>query len=77
MQSYKDKQLLSFIYKAHKNTYAASKEVKKNYKLDTPTNKNHVEYLFSEGDFEYHDSYAGLRQAPGKEIVYFNKKPIW
>ena len=69
--------LLKFIAKAHRNTYAAPKEVGKKYKLKTPFLPGHECYYFSEGEWEYYDGYAGDAWAPGREVVLFKGEPIW
>ncbi|MEA3430607.1 MAG: DUF5680 domain-containing protein [Nanoarchaeota archaeon] len=69
--------LLKFIAKAHRNTYAAPKEVQQKYKCEVSILKGHYDYDFSEGDLSYHDSYAGRSQAPGREVVFLKGKPIW
>lgn len=71
------KTLLEFIAKAHRHTYAAPKEISKKYKCKEPILKGHKDYDFSEGDFRYHDSYAGRFWAPGREVVFFKEKPVW
>lgn len=71
------RKLLSFIAKAHKNTYAAPKEIKRKYKCKKPILPGHKDYNFQEGDWEYHDSYAGSIWAPGKEVIFFKGKPVW
>ena len=68
--------LLNFIAKAHKNTYAAPKEIKAKYKVE-PLLPGHKDYDFVDGDFRYHDSYAGWKWPPGKEIIFYKDKPIW
>jgi hypothetical protein len=69
--------LIKFIAKAHKNTYAAPPEIRKKHKCKIPILKNHKDYEFKEGDFSYHDSYAGSTFAPGREVVFFKDNPIW
>ena len=69
--------LLSFIAKAHRNTYAASPEIKAKYKCSIPILPEHKDYDFSEGDWRYHDSYTGNYWAPGREIVFFKGEPVW
>ncbi len=69
--------LLKLIAKAHRNTYAAPKEIKSKYKCATPILPGHIDYHFTEGDWEYHDSYAGSQWAPGSEVVLFKGQPIW
>lgn len=69
--------LLNFIAQAHKNTYAAPKEIKKQYRCKTSFLPDHKDYDFVKGKWRYHDSYAGKLWAPGREIVFFQDKPIW
>jgi hypothetical protein len=69
--------LLEFIAKAHKNTYAAPKEIKLQYKCQTPILEGHKDYDFVDGDWRYHDSYAGSQWAPGREVVFYQNKPVW
>ena len=68
--------ILQFIAKAHRHTYAAPSEIRAQYK-STPILQGHKDYEFVEGDFRYHDSYAGNLWAPGREVVFFQKIPIW
>lgn len=71
------KTLLDFIAKAHRHTYAAPKEVRKQHKCEVPILRGHKDYEFREGDLLYHDSYAGSSWAPGREVVFFQENPIW
>lgn len=70
------KDLLEFIFKAHKNTYAAPKEVKVKFKAD-PILPGHKDYDYVEKEWRYHDSYSGWFWPPGKEVVFFQGKPVW
>jgi len=69
--------LLKFILEAHKNTYAASPEIKSKYKCKTPIMEGHRDYDFVDGEWRYHDSYAGIHWAPGREVVFFEGQPVW
>jgi hypothetical protein len=69
--------LIKFIAKAHRNTYAASKEIKLKYKCAIPILPKHVDYDFLDGDWRYHDSYAGNSWAPGREVVFLKNEPVW
>jgi len=69
--------LLEFIAKAHRNTYASPKDIKAKYKCKVPILKGHKDYDFVEGDWRYHDSYSGIQWAPGREVVFFQGKPVW
>jgi len=71
------KSLLAFIAKAHRNTYAAPKETKLKYRCKTPILTGHKDYDFVDGDWRYHDSYAGNWWAPGREVIFFKEKPVW
>jgi len=70
-------ELLQFIAKAHRNTYAAPKEVRRLHRCEQPILAGHKDYDFKEGDWEYHDSYAGQDWAPGREVVFLKGKPVW
>ena len=69
--------LLKFIAKAHRHTYAAPKEVRKQHKCATPILPGHKDYHFVDGVWAYHDSYAGNDWAPGREVVFLNDNPVW
>ena len=71
------KSLLEFIAKAHRHTYAAPKEVKSKYRCKTPTLPGHTDYYFKDGEWEYHDSYAGSFWAPGGEVIFLKGRPVW
>lgn len=70
-------QLLEFIAKAHQHTYAAPPEVRKQHKCATPILPGHKDYHFVDGDWAYHDSYAGSQWAPGREVVFYQDQPVW
>jgi hypothetical protein len=69
--------LIEFILMAHKHTYAAPKEVKKKYRCENPILPGHKDYDFVYGDWRYHDSYAGTKWAPGREVVFYKGEPVW
>jgi len=71
-----EKTLLAFIASAHRHTYAAPSEVKKLYKCEHPILAGHKDYDFTQGDWRYHDSYAGSTRAPGREVVFFQENPV-
>ncbi len=71
------RRLLGFIAKAHRNTYAAQKETRARHKCKVPILAGHKDYEFKEGDWLYHDSYAGSLCAPGREVVFFKGIPVW
>ncbi len=72
----KKEELLTFILKVHRNTYAAPEEIKKQ-NMAMPFLPGHKDCEFSEGDFTYRDSYAGSTWAPGSEVIFYTGKPVW
>lgn len=68
--------LKTFLKKAHSNMYAAPKEIRIKYRRD-PLLPGHKDYEFTDGDWKCRDSYAGWRWPPGKEVVFFQNKPVW
>jgi len=69
--------LLKFITKAHRNTYAAPKEIKQKNKMGVPFLPDHKCYYFRDGEWEYYDGYAGEEWAPGREVVLLKGKAVW
>ena len=66
-------ELTTFIVKAKRNGYAGGGERKR----ESDGSKT---ITFQEGDFHYTDNYAGSNQAPGQEIVRWQReegKRIW
>lgn len=66
-------ELQGFIVKAKKNTYAGGKEKRR----ETDGSKT---FTFQEGNFHYTDNYAGSYQAPGTEIIRWQREDgqrIW
>lgn len=70
-------ELLRFIAQAHRNTYAAPKEIRQKSKMQIPFLPGHKCYNFKEGNWEYFDCYAGSQWAPGREVVLFQGNPVW
>ena len=70
-------ELLKFIAKAHRNTYAAPKEIRQKSRLETPFLPGHKCYHFKDGEWEYFDGYAGAEWAPGREVVLLKGNPVW
>lgn len=71
------KNLLQFMHEAHLNTYAAPIEISQRHQLIPPINEGHIEHLYEQGPWRYHNSYIGEQNAPGREIIYFNGQPVW
>lgn len=64
--------LQTFLAKTLATTYAAGKG-----KLDSPQRPGFEEYGFTEGEWEYRDSYAGGAISWGQENVFHQGKPVW
>lgn len=65
------KELAKFLVKAKRQTYAGEGgEV-------TPERPGFKELEYSEGSYNYRDSYTGFFSAPGQEIVRLKGVPIW
>ena len=77
MTEINESKLLKFIAKAHRNTYAAPKEIKAKHFLETPFLPGHKCYHFTDGEWEYFDGYSGETWAPGREVVLFQGEPVW
>lgn len=71
-QLFSEAQLLSFLDRAGKATYAGDgkQEVQ-------PERPGFVELTYQEGDFSYRDSYTGYYRSRGMEVVRFQGKPVW
>lgn len=66
--------LTAFVVKAKKTAYAGDGAEVPADKIQTPGFK---ELSFTEGKWEYRDSYAGYFLAPGREVVWFQGVPVW
>jgi|TARA_Y100000310_G_scaffold228919_1_gene231260 hypothetical protein len=63
--------LVSFLQRAKKNTFASRIRVPKKNRDGSK------EYYYSEGNFEYIDKYYGSTVDTGKELVFHNEKLLW
>jgi hypothetical protein len=63
--------LAMFLVKAKKATYAGDGRTVQ------PERVGFKELRFTEGNWDYRDSYAGYFFAPGQEIVRFQDIPVW
>ncbi|MBS3156059.1 XRE family transcriptional regulator [Candidatus Woesearchaeota archaeon] len=64
-------ELVRFLVKAKRGTYAGDgREI-------MPQRPGFKELEFSEGDWNYRDSYVGFFRAPGQEVVRFQGQPVW
>lgn len=65
-------QLFAFIQKAGRSTYATSGVDSTSY------DEGGFKILsFTEGDYEYIDTYTGFFRSRGQEVVRFKGKPVW
>ncbi len=64
--------IISFLREAHANSYAsgdASKQVKET--------DNSTTFTYDKDNWHYHDNYFGGEPYGGREVVFFDNKPIW
>jgi hypothetical protein len=64
--------LAAFLVEAHRNTYAD-----KNAAKTVSTRLRPFDYRFERDDLVYHDTYFGMRDYIGEEIIYRRDVPIW
>jgi hypothetical protein len=64
--------LALFLATAHRRTYADKTAAKV-----PPSRAGSVDYHYQEGRLAYHDTYFGVRDYIGAEIVYQGDAPIW
>ena len=65
------KELAKFLVRAKKQTYAGGgKEV-------SSQRPGFKELEYTEGAWNYRDSYVGFFSAPGQEVVRLNDSPVW
>ena len=67
-----EKQLCKFLVKAKKSTYAAGDKADKIIEDDKSTS-----LFFEEGNWKYHDNYIGGEPYGGRELVFFQGKPVY
>lgn len=62
----------AFLVEAHRQTYADKSA------LVAPSSRlNSIDYHFEKGDLAYHDTYFGVRDFIGEEIIYHSGRAIW
>jgi hypothetical protein len=64
--------LAAFLVDAHRNTYAD-----KNAAKTLSTRLRSLDYRFERDDLVYHDTYFGMRDFIGEEIIYQRDVPVW
>lgn len=66
------KELKAFILEASKNTYASEDP---NIKAKQPDSSTTI--VYEKDDWKYHDNYFGGEPFGGREVVFFQDKPVW
>ena len=66
------KQLAKFIAEAHKAGYAAGEAANKVKEQDGSTT-----LTYGKGSWKYHDNYFGGEPFGGREVAFFENKPVW
>ncbi|MFA6536909.1 MAG: DUF5680 domain-containing protein [Patescibacteria group bacterium] len=64
--------LCQFLVAAKKSTYAAGDAAKKIKEADNSTT-----LIFESGDWKYHDNYFGGEPYGGREVVFFQGRPVF
>lgn len=64
--------LIEFLIKAKKNTYAGS-DKKEEISCRSCSN----DLVYQEGDYKYFDSYFGGERFVGEEVLFVKDKPVW
>lgn len=68
-----NKELIEFLIKAKKETYA-----NENIEKKEPSRIGSSDYEYSENNMTYHDTYFGGTKFMGCEVIYTNREiPIW
>lgn len=65
-------ELKKFILEASRATYASGDESIKEKQLDCSTT-----IKYESGSYSLHDNYFGGEPYGGREVVFFNKRPVW
>ncbi len=72
MNNINKEELKKFINEAGMATYASGDESIKEKQPDGSTT-----IKFENGNYKYHDNYFGGEPYGGREVVFYNNKPIW
>lgn len=64
--------LKQFLVRAKQATYAAGDKAKTIREVDGSKS-----LYFVDGDFKYHDNYFGGEPYGGREVVFYQNKPVW
>jgi len=71
------KDLLHFLYEASKKIYVFSGEKPDNSVVKTKNDDGSTTVTYSLGDFSLNDNYFGGEPYGGREIVFYQDKPLW
>ncbi len=66
------KELKAFILEASQNTYASEDKNIRQVQDDKSTT-----IVYERDDWKYHDNYFGGEPFGGREVVFFQGKPVW
>lgn len=66
------RRLFDFINRAGKATYVVGGK-----REEKPERDGFIEWVYSEGDFEYRDSFTGYYRSRGMEVVREKGVPVW
>jgi len=66
------KELLDFVVDAHKHGYASGQSAPAKKEVDGSTT---IEYI--SGDWKHHDNFFGGEPYGGREVVFYQNKPVW
>lgn len=72
MLNMKNTDLKQFIYNSSRATYASGDE---SIKVKQPDGSTTIEYR--EGNWAFHDNYFGGEPYGGREVVFYQGKPVW
>ncbi len=67
-----EKDLKAFIFSASRATYASGDESIKHKEEDGSTT-----ITYTKGEYRMHDNYFGGEPYGGREVIFYNDKPIW
>ena len=65
-------ELRKFVYKAGMATYAGGGKEE-----ESPERPGFKELVYTEGDWNYRDSYTGFTRSRGMEVVRYQGNPVW
>lgn len=72
INAFQHTELKKFIFDASRATYASGDE---SIKVKQPDGSTTIEFV--EGDWVFHDNYFGGEPYGGREVVFYQGKPVW